>query len=529
MNACFTVSRVTALLSFMQLVCVAEISQAQQWSEVPVPAPSDLDAGSLFGWCVAMDEDLLVVGAPGADDPGPNSGAVYVFSRNAGGLGQWEEVQRLQVADLASGARFGSWLEWRDGLLLVGAPNDAVNGVVAGSIYTFRRNTDGQFVQEQRLVPIVRGINMRFGEHFVSARTADVPHLLVSAAPGADYQPGILNTFNCLGSVLLFSADAGNGFDALDDYSPPTGLTVGAGFAQRVALVNDGSNAATVIAVSGRLMSTAIARVSAPDGIDGGEWPRDDTLTAPDVWGSAIVSAGSELVARSGSLFATARTDEHNVVLCYALSSGALVQDGVLLPDTDLIDLSNRFGHAIAPDANDAFLTHGLVAVGAPGADIGMPVGSCMLYQRDIGSEGNWTSTARLIPSDAEMGALFGASVGVSWPYVAVGAPGHGPDDRGKVYVFEDPTNTVMERSVNSVDVRIYPVPVRDLLRVDLASTAPLEAAFRVVDLSGKEVRSGGVNATTFSIDVTGLVLGSYVLQITTGGASSHERFVIAP
>lgn len=504
----------------------AASSSAQLWTEVPVPPPSGLDEGSLFGWSVVIDENLLLVGAPGANDPGANSGAVYVFSRNAGGVGQWEEVQRLQATGLNNGARFGSWMEWRNGILLVGAPFDAVNGLVSGSIYAFKQNTDGQFEEWQRIVPAFPQSNMRFGEHFDSANTSDVPLLLMTAAPGADCDPDY--TQNCLGAVQLFADATGEGFDLLDDYCPPSSLSIFSLFARRAALVVGGDEARAVVAINGKLMSTTTSMVSSSDGVDGSEWPRTDTLTMSDVWGAPIIGAGSEITAGAGAFYAAALTGAHRIVASYILVTGQIVQDGMLLPDTTVIDLPHRFGHSIAANSNSSFSDQTIVAVGAPGADIGMPVGACILYQQDPTAEGNWGTMARLVPSDAEMGALFGSAVALSWPYVAVGAPGHGLDDRGKVYVFEDPTTAIRDRASNVPTVRISPVPTSDVLQVVLSAAHDRRADYSVLDSRGMELLSGPLAGSHLSIDVRGLSSGPYILRVIHDGSASHERFVIA-
>jgi len=57
-----------------------------------------------FGFSVAADADVAVIGAPGDDDLGGGAGAAYVFERFGG---TWAEVAKLTAADGAAGDLFG--------------------------------------------------------------------------------------------------------------------------------------------------------------------------------------------------------------------------------------------------------------------------------------------------------------------------------------------------------------------------------------------------------------------------------------
>jgi hypothetical protein len=84
---------------------------ANAWGEVTKIIPADGEAGDRFG-VVSISGDVLVVGAPGDDDacpgdPGCDSGSVYVYERNRGGLNAWGFVQKLTASDEAGGDYFG--------------------------------------------------------------------------------------------------------------------------------------------------------------------------------------------------------------------------------------------------------------------------------------------------------------------------------------------------------------------------------------------------------------------------------------
>ena len=98
---------------------------AQQQQKITA---SDGAAGDLFGLSVAINDQVVAVGAPFDDDRGANSGAVYLFNATTG-----QQLAKITAADGQAGARFGDAVDIDGATLLVGAPLD--NGV--GAAYLF--------------------------------------------------------------------------------------------------------------------------------------------------------------------------------------------------------------------------------------------------------------------------------------------------------------------------------------------------------------------------------------------------------
>lgn len=85
-----------------------------------------------FGSALALSEDTLIVGAPGADDPeaGVDTGAVYVFQRRDG---VWKQDEILVASQPAPDAGFGDALALNGDVL-------AVSGGYSGhAVYVFER------------------------------------------------------------------------------------------------------------------------------------------------------------------------------------------------------------------------------------------------------------------------------------------------------------------------------------------------------------------------------------------------------
>ena len=72
----------------------------------------------------------------------------------------------------------------------------------------------------------------------------------------------------------------------------------------------------------------------------------------------------------------------------------------------------------------------------------------------------------------------------------------------------------------------LYPNPATQVLNIARPANASPEAAFsvRVYDLRGAEVR--GLSLADGQVDVSGLRAGTYLLNVTDGTGTSHQRFV---
>ena len=116
---------------------------ADGWGELAVLKPKDNGDTNLCGMAVALDVDTAVVGCPGNDEKGLDSGAAYVFTRNAGGPDAWSQVAKLQAGDGASGDELGAAVAVSGDLIALGARRDDDQGDQSGAVYLFRRNQGG--------------------------------------------------------------------------------------------------------------------------------------------------------------------------------------------------------------------------------------------------------------------------------------------------------------------------------------------------------------------------------------------------
>ena len=113
---------------------------APHWKQEVKLTAADAGQRDAFGYVVSVDGTTAVVGAPEDDDAGNNSGAVYVFVRDANG---WKRHTKLVPKDLAKLDAFGDAVEIQASTLIVGAPGHTLGGVrFAGAVFVFVRDGD---------------------------------------------------------------------------------------------------------------------------------------------------------------------------------------------------------------------------------------------------------------------------------------------------------------------------------------------------------------------------------------------------
>jgi hypothetical protein len=89
-----------------------------------------------FGQSLALEGNMAVIGAPGWNsEVGNYTGAAYIFSLVGG---HWTETQRLQASDRAAGSAFGAAVALDGDIVAVGAlGNDQGTKIDAGAVYLY--------------------------------------------------------------------------------------------------------------------------------------------------------------------------------------------------------------------------------------------------------------------------------------------------------------------------------------------------------------------------------------------------------
>lgn len=139
-------------------------------------------ASSRFGSAVDVQGDRMVVGDPYDSDMGREAGAAYVYQRTPAGA--WQLVTRLEAPGGAREDRFGSAVAIHGDTIVIGAPGDDDAGTNTGSVYVFQ-DTGSSIAYATKFYAVDRYANDYFGSdldfdgtHLVVGtrqRTASVP------------------------------------------------------------------------------------------------------------------------------------------------------------------------------------------------------------------------------------------------------------------------------------------------------------------------------------------------------------------
>ena len=138
---------------------------------------SDPSAQAYFGYSVAVDGDMAVVGSCWDNDNGLRSGSAYVFRYR---LGEWIETAKLTPDDAAADDWFGYSVAIDGRTVVVGSFRDSDAGPLSGSAYIFRELA-GTWEQVVKLT----ASDAASGDQFGYSVAIDLPRVVVGAT-GAD-------------------------------------------------------------------------------------------------------------------------------------------------------------------------------------------------------------------------------------------------------------------------------------------------------------------------------------------------------
>ena len=154
--------------------------------EAPNPRSTDQ-----FGWSVAVDGDLVAVGArlrEAQGVAGVNHGAVFVFNYDPA-ADVWQLSDELAASDAGPGDAFGFAVDVQDSMLVVGAPGDDDAGANAGALYVLDRDPNANWVETRKLTPAPAGGRLGTSVSLSS-------QLVAGGAPGDAVTPGAVFAFD---------------------------------------------------------------------------------------------------------------------------------------------------------------------------------------------------------------------------------------------------------------------------------------------------------------------------------------------
>gem|GEM_PF-3531710 len=151
---------------------------ANAWGEVAKLDPPDLEEDDLFGDAVDLSNGIVAVGSPRDDDAGRDAGAVYLFEETAPGV--WGVVAKLTASDATTNDEFGKALAIEGDRLVVGAPRANGADGPAGAVYVFQREADtATWIEVHKVRPADTGSANGTGPFFGGSVDLDGPLLVV--------------------------------------------------------------------------------------------------------------------------------------------------------------------------------------------------------------------------------------------------------------------------------------------------------------------------------------------------------------
>ena len=145
------------------------------WIEIKKLNADKLEVGAGFGESVALHGDVLAVGAPNENNFGSSeNGVAYVFERDRGGANAWGLAKKLP-GTAGSFGRFGSAVALGGDTLVVGAQNAKGTTVKGGAAYLFSRAAGWSEIQR------VSNVDGAIGDLFGTSVALDGDTLVVGA------------------------------------------------------------------------------------------------------------------------------------------------------------------------------------------------------------------------------------------------------------------------------------------------------------------------------------------------------------
>ncbi len=387
----------------------------ETWAQEQKMDADDTAAGDAFGFDVAMDGDVAVVGAWRAHQ---SKGSAYIFARNHGGGDNWGQVAELTASDGAMYERFAFSVDISDDHVVVGAPAHGGGAYMGGAAYIFSRNQGGADLwgEVDKLMASDVAVTDQFGW------SVGIDHDLVVV--GSNKGDGAVTDS---GSAYLYARNLG-GADAWDlviELNASDGAALDF-FGESVAVAGD------VVAVGAHADESSTGAVYLYARNQGGAdaWGEVGKITASD---GASDDRFGQAVAMHGSAVLVGAPGAEAAYL-FERNSGGAENWGEVAVLSALDGLpSDGFGYSVSLAAD-------LAAVGAKESSGAVTnAGAAYLFQRNIGGADSWGQLIKLTAADGADGDYFGSTVAVSGHRLWCGAP-YDDDvtgDSGAAYRFD--------------------------------------------------------------------------------------------
>jgi len=417
----------THLLALLCLLLFLNSSiSAQLFRQKQKVVASDRAMFGEYGRSVDISGNYAIIGfsknntdALGLDTV-PSAGAAYVFEKNSNG--DWIEIQKIVAPDRTNSSQFGIFVSISGNFAAIGSGNsyDAAGLNLknnAGAVYIFERNTSsGQWNFAQKLVASDRDQGDRFQVVAISGN-----NLIVGAPKEGDVN------LSAAGAVYFFNRNTSTGIWTETFKRVATHRHAGDEFGYSVDI--NGTDAIVGApfddhAGLSTYLGPNVGAAYSTSNLNGMSRLGHFDMAPGDEFGKSVaVSNGCRMVGSPNHV--------HHVSLPSTVGGAVYCFVGNNLPvelyasDNDNNDL---FGSAISMDGNR-------MVIGARGEDhsalfgFAFAGGSAYLFERTSGN--TWTETEKIAASDRNSYDEFGSAVAISGTDVLVGVKNDQEDANG--------------------------------------------------------------------------------------------------
>ncbi len=454
--------------------------KAQPTHQLTILTASDGEPDDMFGNSLSISGNTAVIGAPQDDDIADNSGAVYVFERDANA--SWHFSAKLTVADGEDYDMFGEAVDI-DGDYLVGSAFQAT-GITTntGAAYVFKRNgTNWEFQQK------IYADDGASGDNFGKSVAISGDYIVVGA-PNEDFGTGVAYVFHRSGETWTQIAK-------LEESSNGE--------------VND--NFGCSVDIYGNYIVIGAWQDNAPESNTGatyiyknnsGIWELDvklvpDDAQTDDETGYSVAISGNYVV--SGSFNQNGARGAayifHNNLGSWEQQAKIQASDG---------SSGDYFGKNVS-------ISGDYILIGSQRHDLSRTdEGAAYLF---VKNDNSWTQTRQFTASDAGDTDMFGYYTAIDGDYALISSV----QGNGKVYVFApDGANTQ-----NLTDnITIFPNPANSFIKVK-AKNHEIKN-IKLTGLSGNVI----FTSTKNTIDISKLASGIYFIEVETNNGVFMQKIV---
>lgn len=409
-----------------------------------------------FGASVAIDHDLVIIGATG-DDLQENIGtfefgAAYVFEKNWGAFNNWGQVKKLMAPVRRKNDNFGLAIDIENNRAIVGArlatdmeyntPYDST-----GMIYIFERNVGGNDnwgIEARRTAPLSQITDLFANSLAISGNVAFV------AAIYDDRDEDNLFKVSGAGSAYFFEKDIGavNNWGFKQKITSSTGAKLSPNYGTAISISGDfaivgASNEEMNASGKNKILNAGAAYILYNDN---GKWKEVRKIVAPyrqerDLFGISVSISGDYAVASTYW-----QNNGAGAAYIFKKDQGGVNNWGFLKKITASVPKrDDYFGYSVSINGEN-------LIVGAFGDDEDefgannlTTSGSAYIFSKNQGGFDNWGFVKKLsLNQNREAYDSFGSTVNLSNDYAIVGALGEDHDESegnfvdnaGAAYIF---------------------------------------------------------------------------------------------